>query len=54
MHISHFRVKGFRSLQDVEATLSKYTTLIGKNDSGKSSFLKAIQLLFDTSLNLPM
>lgn len=51
MNISRIHIKGFRSLQDVEVNLSNYTTLIGKNDSGKSSFLKALQLLFDPNVN---
>lgn len=51
MYISKIVIKGFRSLQDVESNLTKYSTLIGKNDSGKSSFLKAIQLLFDSNTN---
>lgn len=50
MYISQVYVKGFRSLEHVEVSLSNYTTLIGKNDSGKSSFLKALQLLFDSNL----
>ena len=49
MYISRVFVKGFRSLQNVEANLTNYSTLIGKNDSGKSSFLRALQVLFDAN-----
>ena len=47
MRISHVNYRGFRSLQNVGVNLVSYNTLIGKNDSGKSSFLHALQILFD-------
>lgn len=47
MKISSIRIKGFRSLGDIEITLQNYTSLIGQNDSGKSSFLHALHILFD-------
>lgn len=40
-------VKGFRSLKNVELGVEKYTSLIGRNDAGKSSALRAIHLLLD-------
>ncbi len=49
MYISRVYIKGFRSLQKIEANLTNYSTLIGKNDSGKSSFLRALQVLFDAN-----
>src|SRR5688572_18098803 len=48
MQISHVKIRGFRSLQSVDVDLTDYNTLIGKNDSGKSSFLLALQKLFDS------
>ena len=47
MYISEIKIKGFRSLGDIEVNLEKYTSLIGKNDCGKSSFLHALNVLFD-------
>lgn len=47
MYISHVKIRGFRSLQELDVNLTDYNTLIGKNDSGKSSFLLALQKLFD-------
>ena len=47
LRISSVRIKGFRSLGDIEVTLANYTSLIGQNDSGKSSFLHALHVLFD-------
>jgi energy-coupling factor transporter ATP-binding protein EcfA2 len=52
MRVSQVYCKGFRSLQQVGFSLEKYTTLIGKNDSGKSSFLKALQYLFDPHISM--
>lgn len=42
--IEKVRVKNFRSLKDVEITLSPLTLLVGSNNSGKTSFLKALNL----------
>ncbi|MCX6361973.1 MAG: AAA family ATPase [Armatimonadetes bacterium] len=47
MRVTDVEVAGFRSLGSVTAKLEDYTTLLGRNDSGKSSFLRALQLLFD-------
>lgn len=53
MKIEQVQIRGFRSLANVDANLSDYSCLIGKNDSGKSSFLQALELLFnpDKTLN---
>lgn len=45
MYLHSIHIKGFRKLEDVQVTLSKTTFLIGPNNSGKSSILKAIELL---------
>jgi putative ATP-dependent endonuclease of OLD family len=42
--IDKVRIFGFRSLKNVEVDLSSITILTGMNNSGKTSFLKAIQL----------
>ena len=47
MRITEVHIKGFRSLQDVKVDLADYACLIGKNDCGKSSFLRALQMLFE-------
>ncbi len=47
MKISKVTIKGFRSLSDVEVSLKSYTCLVGANDAGKSSFLRAIQHVFE-------
>jgi len=50
MRISKLKIEGFRSLRDVEIPLSNYTILIGRNNSGKSSVLLALKLLFEGTL----
>lgn len=52
MRITHVKVHGFRSLQEIELDTEKYTTVIGKNDCGKSSFLRAIAFLCDPTLGV--
>src|SRR4051794_32677221 len=53
MRISHVKIQNFRSLQDLDVDVHEdYTTLIGKNDCGKSSFLKALEYLFDPECRL--
>lgn len=47
MRINHVSIKGFRSLGNVSVRISKYSSLIGKNDGGKSSFLHALDILFN-------
>lgn len=43
--LNRVRVQNFKCLRDVDVELSPFTVLIGPNDSGKSSFLSALQLL---------
>jgi len=42
--IDTVRIRNFRSLRNVEIKLSPLTLLVGANNSGKTSFLKAMQL----------
>ncbi len=43
--ITRFHVKNFKCLRDVTVSLSPFTVLIGKNDTGKTSLLQAIGAL---------
>lgn len=47
--IEKIRIDGFRGLKDFEMSLSKTTVLTGMNNVGKTSVLKALQLLFGNS-----
>ena len=42
--INRVRVKNFRSLKSVETTLGEVTLLIGTNNAGKTSFLRALSV----------
>jgi hypothetical protein len=43
--IRSFRIENFRCLRDVTVPLGSLTVIIGKNDTGKSSFLDAVSYL---------
>ena len=47
--LKRIHIKGYKSLDDVEATLEPLTVLFGANASGKSNFLDALQLLSKTA-----
>ena len=47
MRLRALRIRGFRSLRDVDVPIDNLTSLIGRNGSGKSSVLEALTLLFD-------
>ena len=42
--IKTVRIAGFRGLENIEITLERNTVLTGMNNSGKTAFLKALQL----------
>jgi len=42
--IKTVRIAGFRGLQNIEVELEETTVLTGMNNSGKTSFLKALQI----------
>ena len=43
--LRRIHIKGYKSLEDLDVTLSPLTLLFGPNASGKSNFLDALQLL---------
>ena len=43
--IRRIRIRGFRSLHDVDVELSPTTVLVGRSGTGKSNFLRALQAL---------
>lgn len=45
--IKNVRVKNFRSLKNVSVNLSEITLLVGANNSGKTTFLRALSLAFN-------
>jgi predicted ATPase len=46
--LTHVHIENFRCLHAVDAALAPLTVLIGQNDTGKSAFLEALRLPFDS------
>ncbi|MDE2644254.1 MAG: AAA family ATPase [Bacteroidota bacterium] len=42
--VDRLRISGFRGIEDIEISLSRTTLLIGVNNSGKTSVIRALQL----------
>ncbi|MBV6446350.1 MAG: hypothetical protein IFNCLDLE_02643 [Ignavibacteriaceae bacterium] len=55
MFINKISIKNFRSIEYVELSLKNLTIFFGKNDVGKSTVLKALNLFFngETDINTP-
>ena len=49
MNIREIRVKNFRSLRDSKLSCDHLTAIVGRNGTGKSSFLRALELFYDQS-----
>ena len=47
MSITKIRIRNFRSIVDAEFYPQQYNVLVGANDSGKSNFLRALNLFFN-------
>ncbi|MYH87069.1 MAG: ATP-binding protein, partial [Acidimicrobiaceae bacterium] len=47
MRIQSARVKNYRSIRDAELSIGEVTALVGKNGSGKSTFLSALELFYN-------
>ena len=45
--IKSIHIKNFRSIVDKKIELSNFNCFVGKNDSGKSNVLKALNLFFN-------
>ena len=49
MYISNVYIENFRSFTTINVPLNPFTILIGKNDSGKSNLIDAINILLYNS-----
>ena len=49
MKLTYLRIKNFRSCQDVELQIDAMHALVGANNAGKSSVLRALDFLFNPS-----
>jgi putative ATP-dependent endonuclease of the OLD family len=52
MKINQIEIKNFRSLHDLTIRPKDLTALIGRNNSGKSNVIKALQIFFEASTKL--
>jgi len=52
--IKRIKIRGYKSLADVEVELKPLSVLFGPNAAGKSNFLDALQLLSRTALSRPL
>ncbi len=43
--LKRIKIKGYKSLEDIDVTLNPLSVLLGPNASGKSNFLDALQLI---------
>lgn len=50
MILESVKVRNFRSIKDATLRCDRLTALVGANGSGKSSFLKAIELFYDSKV----
>lgn len=53
MKIEYFYIKGYRRIKQAKIQCGEATFLIGENNIGKSTILKAMELFFSSELRLP-
>ena len=53
MKIHRLKIQGFKRIEDAEIFFGEATFLIGVNNAGKSTILKAIELLLSTKKQIP-
>src|ERR1700732_4607219 len=46
MHIVRLMISGFRGVRSADVALGRHTVLVGPNDSGKTTIIEALALLF--------
>jgi len=49
MRIQRIRVQNFRCLKDVDLSCDALTVLIGRNGTGKSALLQALEVFYDAN-----
>lgn len=50
-YISRVKIKNFRNFKDIDVSLSHKQIIIGENNVGKTTLLRAIQLILDPKLS---
>jgi putative ATP-dependent endonuclease of OLD family len=46
MHIVRLKISGFRGVHSADITLGRHSVLVGPNNSGKTTVIEALALLF--------
>jgi putative ATP-dependent endonuclease of the OLD family len=46
MHIVRLKISGFRGVRSADITLGRHAVLVGPNNSGKTTIIEALALLF--------
>jgi putative ATP-dependent endonuclease of the OLD family len=46
MHIARLKISGFRGVRSADITLGRHAVLVGPNNSGKTTIIEALALLF--------
>ena len=49
MQLKSIQIQNFRSIEDLIINLETFTSLVGANNSGKSTILKAIEMFFEAA-----
>ena len=49
MKLTHLHIKNFRACRDIELDLGNMHALVGANNAGKSTILRALEFLFNPS-----
>ena len=52
MRVQSLHVKNYRCIRDAELSLDSRTALVGRNGSGKSAFLSALELFYKPEIPL--
>lgn len=53
MNVESIKIRNFRSLANIELNFSRLNIFVGKNDSGKSNVLRALDLFFNYGRGYP-
>jgi len=46
MHVARLKIKGFRGVLSADIALGRHAVLVGPNNSGKTTVIEALALLF--------
>lgn len=47
MKLVRFQINNFRGYENAELNVGSFSTIVGKNDAGKSALLEALNIFFN-------